>query len=155
MVETQARVLATEQAFALVEPRPHSSCRHCDPVAGCRALSLSRTIGSTDRRVRVHNPLGAEAGDWVLVTVPRQRVSMAAFLVYLVPPAGLGVGLSFGAGASEPVSLLAGAALFVIGLYAVRRELRRRRRSPLLQPTITAIYPSEPLMLEKPCRSKN
>lgn len=56
MIETQARVLAAEQEFAWVEPRPHSRCRQCDPVTGCRSLSIARAFRPLGQHFRVRNP---------------------------------------------------------------------------------------------------
>lgn len=155
MIETQARVLSTEQDFAWVEPRPHSPCGQCDPVTGCRSLSIARAFSHGEARFRVHNPLGSQTGDWVSVSVPEQGVLKRALLMYLAPLAGLFAGAALGALASELVSVLVGGFGFAVTLLAVCRFARRYRHSALFQPAITARYSSEPFTMEKTCRSRN
>ncbi|MBI3146051.1 MAG: SoxR reducing system RseC family protein, partial [Pseudogulbenkiania sp.] len=108
-----------------------------------------------EARFRAHNPLGAQAGDWVSVPVPEQGVLKSALLMYLAPLAGLFAGAALGALVNELASVLAGGLGFVITLLAVRRFARRYRHAALFHPTITARYPSEPFTMEKTCRSKS
>ena len=42
MLETEAQVVSLHGGEAMVRPTPHSPCGQCDPVHGCRSLSLAR-----------------------------------------------------------------------------------------------------------------
>lgn len=155
MIETQARVLSTEQDFAWVEPRPPSPCGQYGLVTGCRSLSIARAFSRGEARFRAHNPLGAQAGGWASVSVPEQGVLKSALPMYLAPLAGLFAGAALGALVNELASVTAGLFGFFLALLAEWRASRRYRQSAVFQPTITAKFPSEPFVLEKTCRSKN
>ncbi|MCW3479203.1 SoxR reducing system RseC family protein [Neisseriaceae bacterium JH1-16] len=155
MIETQARVVRLESSHAWVEPRPHTPCGQCDPVHGCRSLSIARMFRAGSSAFRVQNPLDAAVGDWVTVSIPERGMLNSALLMYLVPLAGLFVGAAAGALASETVSVLAGLAGFAAALLAVRRVSRGFGQRALFQPVITErldVLASTP---ERPCRSKS
>jgi len=155
MIETQARVVRLDSGHAWVEPRPHSPCGQCDPVHGCRSLAIARMFSAGSSAFRVKNPLAADVGDWVTVSIPERGMLHSALLMYLVPLAGLFVGAAAGALASETVSVLAGIAGFATALLAVRRASRGFGQRALFQPVITERLDVLAPTPERPCRSKS
>jgi sigma-E factor negative regulatory protein RseC len=155
MIDTQARVVRVELGHAWVEPRPRTPCGQCDPVHGCRSLSIARMFSTGDRSFEVRNPLDAAVGDWVTVSIPERGMLNSALLMYLVPLAGLFAGAALGALAGESVSVLAGLVGFAAALLVVRRTSRGFGQRSLFQPVITERIDVLALTPERPCRSKS
>ena len=85
---------------ALVKVRQHHAC------AGCGACG--RVFGDPEQRdifmVEVHNPVGAQKGQFVRLEVGERDMLFAAFLLYVVPL----VGLLFGVFAGRRIALIFG-----------------------------------------------
>jgi len=112
-LEQQVTVIATEGTDAIVNGRRASTCGDCAGKTSCA------TMGSWVERVielRVHNKIGAKAGDLVLLEVPDSAVLRIAFRLYALPmiafvAAGLAVrtlALQLNWPAAEAVAALGG-----------------------------------------------
>jgi len=77
---------------ALVKVRQHHACGRCG--------ACGRIFGDPEQRdtfvVEVNNPVGAKKGQLVRLEVAEREMLLAAFLLYLVPLAGLLAGLFAG-----------------------------------------------------------
>lgn len=139
MIETEARVVALDAdgRHAWVEAKPHGSCGNCDPVSGCRSVSISRLFcRNRPQRFRVGNALAAREGELVIVAVHERALLNSALLMYLLPVLALFAGAVAGALVSEPVSIAAGAAAFLLSLLMIRRHTRNYSQHPDYQPAI-------------------
>jgi sigma-E factor negative regulatory protein RseC len=108
MIETQARVLSTEQALVWEEPCPRSPCGRCDPVTGCRSPSIVGDFHPAEKPFHVHNPLDAQVGEGIVVSLPEPDVLKSGLLIYLAPLAGLCLGAALGAAVRKFLSVAAG-----------------------------------------------
>ncbi|MEE9928304.1 SoxR reducing system RseC family protein [Microvirgula aerodenitrificans] len=138
MIETEASVLSVEHdgAHAWVETRPHGSCGACAGSGGCHSVSISRLFSVGRQHYRVANPVGAQAGDKVIVAVAERALLHGSLLMYLVPVAALFAGASLGALAGETASVVAGAAAFAVSLLIIRRLATRYAGRADYQPAI-------------------
>jgi len=81
-MEQQVTVIAVEGHEAVVSGRRASACGDCAGKTSCA------TMGSWVERVielRVHNKIGAKAGDRVVLEVPDSAVLRIAFRLYALP----------------------------------------------------------------------
>ncbi|AQR64401.1 hypothetical protein BXU06_04490 [Aquaspirillum sp. LM1] len=152
MIETEARVLRCEGRQAWVEVRPHTPCGQCDPVRGCRSLSLARTFQRGAPSFLVDNPLAARAGDWVVVAVRPNSVLNSALLLYALPLAALLAGALLGAAFSETLSVLLALAALAASLLAVRRHSRQARNLSAFHPVITRFVQPDSVRNASSCR---
>lgn len=155
MIETQARVVAAEAGYAVVEPRPHTPCGHCDPGTGCRSLAIARAFSAGPGHFRVRNPLDAAVGDWVTVSMAEAGVRNSALLMYLLPLGGLLGGALALAPLGEFASVSGGLAGLALTLPLVRRQAGRWQLSQDYQPVITGKLNPQHIKMERTCRSKN
>ncbi|NDV13940.1 SoxR reducing system RseC family protein [Crenobacter caeni] len=154
MTEAEARVLSVEPGHAWVEPQPHSPCGHCDPVNGCRSMSIARLFGGATR-FRVLDPLGVAPGDKVFVSVPEGGVLGSALLMYLAPLSGLVAGALLGNIAGEAFAV-AGAVLgAAAALFWARRRAALLAGDARYVPAITRRFDPTLSTMEMPrrCRS--
>ncbi len=82
---TVARVISTEDGFAVVESNRKSACEGChkNTEGGCGVCTL---VGSDKTiRVRANNDIGAAVGDTVRIGTRTGRVLGYALFVFLVP----------------------------------------------------------------------
>ena len=123
MIETPALVTRVEGETAWVTSKAPSSCGAC-AGKGCGSSLFSRVWHPDEPEYRVGNPIGAEAGEPVVVGLPDGallRATLASYgmpLIFLLAGAGLGNFL-FG----EPGSIWGG--LFGLGLAGVWLKLHR------------------------------
>lgn len=83
-MQQTGQVIATQGPYATVSVLRASACEGCHKKAeGCSACSL---LGAGRRHTaRAQNPVGARAGDSVLLETPDRTVLFYAALVFLVP----------------------------------------------------------------------
>lgn len=106
-MEERGRVIEAGDGLAKVVVMRREACSHC------RACDFGRT----DRVVvEAGNPVGARAGDEVVLELESARVLGAAFVAYLVPLAFMVVGLYLGGSLARAVGRPGSASLFGIGL---------------------------------------
>ena len=123
MTETPAQVTRVEGGIAWVASRAPASCGACGGK-GCGSSVFGRLWHPNEPEYRVDNPIGARAGDSVVVGLPDGALLRAALACYGVPlllllgGAGLGQGFS-----GEPGAVLGG----LSGLLAAALWLRRQQ----------------------------
>lgn len=129
---------------ALVKVRQHHAC------AGCGACG--RVFGDPEQRdifmVEVHNPVGAQKGQFVRLEVGERDMLLAAFLLYVVPLVGLLFGLFagrrvavlFGFGGSPDLwGLGLGLILMVLVFELLRLQERKLAGSKRFKVVITSV----------------
>ncbi len=147
LVERIGTVVEEKGETAVVRLRRHLSCENCGRCGGL--------LGAADRRdhyVEAANPIRARKGQSVIVEMDDRQALFIAFMLYLVPLAGLVAGIFLGfeiasawdwEGAREPVA--AGAGLLLMGLIFGLISLwdRRVKKSGRYRPVIAALAPEE------------
>ena len=144
-MEQYGEVIAVMEGTARVRVRRHSACRDC----GRCGMGI---IGGepVDPEIEVRNPIGAQVGQVVKITMDTRKLLSASFLMYLLPILGLITGVALGQGAALRLNLaqgrgadLAGLALglFIMALIFAFARWRGRRMtaSPRFIPVAVAV----------------
>jgi len=84
MIEENAHVVESEGEYAWVETERRSSCGSCS-AKGCGTGALSQILGRRTQRMKVLNPIGAKAGDEVVLGIREQALLQGSLAVYIVP----------------------------------------------------------------------
>ena len=84
MLETRATVVLVEGHVALVQTEQGNGCSQCNGK-GCGTGKLSQIFCSKPRQFRVDNPIKADVGDEVIVSVAEGAVLRGVSLVYAAP----------------------------------------------------------------------
>lgn len=131
---------------AVVHLRRHLSCENCGRCG---------LLGTEDRRehyVEALNPIRARRGQRVLIEMDDRRALFIAFVLYLVPLAGLVAGIVLGLKLTAALGWKAYRELAAAGLGLVVMTLifgginlwdRRVKRSGRYRPVITALVQEE------------
>ena len=131
---------------ALVLCQKNSACAHCSAEGVCHAGDASQA-----RSVEAYNPLGAQVGDQVRLSVTTRSFLRSSFLLYIVPL----IALVFGAVAGKEIAPLfengldanALSAIMGTGLMAlsflVIRLVNMRLSKKNYMPQITAVVRGE------------
>ncbi len=154
MIETEAYVISVADGMAWVETRPHQACPNCDPVHGCRSLSIARVFALKPQQYQVLDPLHSQPGDQVVVAVAEQALTRSALLGYVVPLLALFFGAMLGALMSELVSVVAAVVAFLGSLLMIRQYAAKYRGNAVFQPVIVRRLPQQRRCVEKPCQLK-
>lgn len=141
MIEETAHVVSVEGDNAWVETERRSSCGSCS-AKGCGTGALSKVLGAKKQQMKVQNPVGAKAGDTVVLGIEEGVLLQGSIMVYILPLvlmlAGglLGESLApqWGSGPEGP-SLLFG----LLGLFAGFYWLRVYNRRCADNPKFTAV----------------
>lgn len=144
MIEETAIVTATRGEFAQVETQRQSSCGSCDAKSACGTSALAKVFGNRRNLVEVLNPIGAVAGDRVIVGLDESALTRASFLFYILPIFTLFAGALLGQWlaeimnypSTEPLSIICGLLGLLGGLIWLRGFASRNRRSSSLQAVI-------------------
>ena len=140
-VEEKATVLEIRGGNALVRAKENSMCAGCASAGHCQSSDGERTV-------EAKNPLGARAGDEVVIAVPSSALLKASFVVYFLPVIGLLAGaaaaqiLFGGSGDGETPSAAAGIGGIVGALLTVaatRLYVKKNTESTDVQPVIVRI----------------
>ncbi|MFO7592945.1 MAG: SoxR reducing system RseC family protein [Pseudomonadota bacterium] len=131
MIEETAHVVSVEGDDAWVDTQRRSSCSSC-AVKGCGTGALSKVLGGKKQQMKVRNPVGAKAGDAVVLGIEEGVLLQGSLMVYILPLvlmlAGglLGEALApqWGSGA-EVTSLLFGLLGLMVGFFWLRGYNRR------------------------------
>lgn len=142
MIETEAYVISVADGMAWVETRPHQACPNCDPVHGCRSLSIARVFALKPQQYQV------------VVAVAEQALTRSALLGYVVPLLALFFGAMLGALMSELVSVVAAVAAFLGSLLMIRQYAAKYRGNAVFQSVILRRLPQQRRCVEKPCQLK-
>lgn len=157
MIETEALVVTASGRAAMVRPAPHSPCGQCDPVHGCRSMSLARMFTRRDITYSVINDVSARPGDQVIVAVHEKALLLSAALLYAFPLFSLLTGALIGQLFGEWVSVLLGVLLFALSLFFLRTGLDRRLVVHWITPHITRRINPSIIVMERrsSCHSKS
>ncbi|MBO1924128.1 SoxR reducing system RseC family protein [Thiomicrorhabdus sp. 6S3-12] len=83
-------VVAIQGDFALVEVAPKNGCSGCAQSGGCGTSALSTLfVARHNKPIRVENPLGAEVGNLVDLSMDESRLVKHSFMAYGLPLIGL------------------------------------------------------------------
>lgn len=93
MIETQGIVVRVEDDFAYVQTQRESACGGCGSSEGCGTATLSSVLGGKPIPFKVINGVGAKAGDSVVIGVEEKILLRSSLAVYLLPLAGLALGM--------------------------------------------------------------
>lgn len=111
------------------------------------ACGKCNACGTGSQKGEVTLPSDCQVGAWVRVEMPEGRFVQATALVYILPLAGLLLGLfggwKLGAGSDlwTVLGALAGLVIALSSLYLVDRQLSKK---PEWMPKITAVYDDKP-----------
>jgi len=94
MLETSAIVVQVDGASTLVKP-DQSGCGQCKGK-GCGASKLSQLFCRTPRQFQVENPINANVGDKVIVSIGDGVIMKGVGLIYVLPLLLLVVGAFLG-----------------------------------------------------------
>lgn len=84
MLETRVLVMQTSQDATWVQPLQTGSCEQCKGK-GCGSSKLGQLFCSKPRQFQVDNPIAAQIGDEVIVTVQEGAILRGIGLVYILP----------------------------------------------------------------------
>ncbi|HEY0666275.1 MAG TPA: SoxR reducing system RseC family protein [Gallionella sp.] len=101
MLETRAVVVRVEGKTTLVRADQGNGCGQCSGK-GCGTGKLSQLFCSEPRQFQVENPINAQVGDEVIVSVVQGSVLRGITLLYGLPLFLLMVFASIGATIGEP-----------------------------------------------------
>ena len=127
-LEQYGEVIALKGQLAVVRVRRHSACSQCG------RCGLGITGGEpVDPEVEVKNPIGAQVGQVVRITMDTRQLLKASFVVYLLPILGLISGILLGETLGGRLGLglelrgvdLTGVGLGLIFMFAVYYFVRR------------------------------
>ncbi len=112
-------VVNTDGRFANVKVKRHSACGH--DCGECRLCNIP------DREIKVINPVGAKAGDTVVIGASSARILHIAFIIYILPIIGAAAvgAVSAMIFESKLVTVLSVAAWIVLWIIYIRHLSRR------------------------------
>jgi len=122
MIETPARITRVEGDSAWVVSAAPASCGAC-AGRGCGSSVFARVLHPDEPEYRVDNPIGAQAGEAVVVGLPDGALLGAAVSGYLVPLLLLLAGAALGQQFAGELGAVAGG---LVGLLLAAIRLRRR-----------------------------
>lgn len=129
MIETAARVTRREGETAWVRAESPSGCAACGGK-GCGASLFVRLLHPHAPEYAVANPIGAEAGEPVVVGIADGDLLKAAAAAYLAPLALLLLGAVLGAQWGDGAALAGALAGLLVAVFWLRR--RRGGRQPVI-----------------------
>lgn len=136
MLESPARITRTEGDSAWVVSEAPSSCGACGGK-GCGSSLFARLLNPHEPEIRVDNPIGAEAGELVVLGLPEGALLRAAWASYVMPLlmliAGAGLGQFLG---GEPMAVWGGLSGLVLAGVWLAGFGRRGRGAALQHPVI-------------------
>jgi sigma-E factor negative regulatory protein RseC len=108
MLEAEGTIISTSPDETWVETSRASACGSCSSKAGCGTTTLNQMLGSKTSAFKVLNPIGARAGERVVIGVEETALLKSSALVYLLPLVLLLAGAMLG-GWLAPANTLADA----------------------------------------------
>lgn len=123
MIESPARVTRIEGATAWVTSQAPTSCGACGGK-GCGSSVFGRFWHPDEPEYRVDNPIGALAGEAVVVGLPEGALLRAALASYVFPLSLLLAGAGLGKLLGGELGAVAGG---LLGLSFAALALRRHR----------------------------
>jgi sigma-E factor negative regulatory protein RseC len=131
VIETPARITRIDGDSAWVVSAAPASCGACGGK-GCGSSVFARVLHPDEPEYRVDNPIGAQAGEAVVVGLPDGALLGAAVSGYLVPLLLLLAGAALGQQFAGELGAVGGG-LVGLGLAALYLT---RRRTPVAHPTV-------------------
>ncbi len=133
--------VARDRAFVRVQKG--SACASCSQKNACRI------DGDRPMVVEVANELGAQAGDWVELSMPSTSLMKISIAVYFVPVLALVLGAVLGSQWADTfrvspttAAMIAGGAALAVCFSLLKQFDRAARRKPGYYPTMTRILSS-------------
>jgi len=144
MIEEQARVVAIEGKYALVETQRKSTCESCSVNKGCGTAVVSKALGRAAVQLRTINHIHARVDEQVVIGIDERWLLKGSFAAYIVPLllmllcAGIGemIGARLWGVATEGVTILGALAGLLIGFVWLRRYTQNLRQRDVCQPEI-------------------
>lgn len=139
MIEEHGSVISVEPGAVWVKTLRKSACAGCSANTHCgHGLTERLGIGVRPAHVRALSSLSLSVGDTVVIGTHEKAVVQGALMMYGLPLSGL---LSFALladvlGFSEPFTIMAGGAGFLIAWLMVRRYGNRMANDPKFQPVV-------------------
>jgi sigma-E factor negative regulatory protein RseC len=138
MIEESGRVVRIEGEYAWVQTERRSSCGSCSARKGCGTGALAGLFGARVHEVEVHNPVGAQPGDDVVVGISESLLVRGSAMLYLLPLLTLvggallaeGLAAQLELASSDLPAILGGAAGLAAGFLWLRSRNRRWRGDP-------------------------
>ncbi|MEN8177811.1 MAG: SoxR reducing system RseC family protein [Pseudomonadota bacterium] len=158
MIEESARVIASEDGFALVETQTRAACGSCGSAGSCGASVLSGLFKRRHNHLKVLNPIHATPGQQVVIGLQERALVTASLTTYLLPLVCLIV-LAIAAQQAAlywrwpdtELSSIAGGLLgLIIGLGLLKRFSQRRQHDPSFQAVILRQEISQPVQIGYP-----
>lgn len=103
MLEENGIVISISKGMAEVSVMPQSACGSCNASSGCGTSLIASLFPERNSRFKVKNPLGAKAGEHVVIGLNESTLQTASLILYLIPLAGLIFGAMAGIYLSEHV----------------------------------------------------
>lgn len=133
--ESEGIVIETTEGFARVKASRHGDCKNCGACPGDNATVLD-----------AKNPIGAKAGEHVILEIREQNMIKAAFIVYIMPIISIFLGVLVGTwifkfiGLHEMVFKVAGGAVFfIISLVYIKIFDRATAKNDASKPVIKKV----------------
>ena len=153
MIEESARVIASEEGFAIVETQTRAACGACNTEHSCSTSVLSGLFKRRENRLKVLNPIHATPGQRVVIGLQERALVTVSLATYLLPLVCL---IMFSLAAQEAVdywhwshqelsSIVGGLFGLIVGLGFLRRFSKRSRNNPDYQAVILRQDYSQPV----------
>lgn len=127
-------VTQVHDGLATVRFQRNEMCAHCGACI---------SVGEKELEMSVPNSLDAKVGDFVDVSLAPRRVVQASLLAYVVPLAGLILGVGLGSYFSDLMSLILGVAGCACAYLLLRLLEKRRNLRAAFQPHMMHILPTK------------
>lgn len=129
MLETRATIVQIKDDRATVNAHQVSGCEQCNGQ-GCGSSKVAQLFCSQPRYFEVDNPIGAQPGDEVIVSVADGAVLRGIGLMYVLPILFMVVGAglaSWSVDAQGDLYVAAGGGLGLLSGFLVVRWVARRQ----------------------------
>lgn len=143
LIYTDAQVLRLSPLGdrVTVTPKPRSLCPKCDTASGCRQLNIGRFFANTTPEFTLENTLALKVGDWVRLSIEDKAVLHSAYLMYLLPLAGLIFGAIIGQLINEIWSVFFGLSALCLSFIAVHYYLKSSENTAHFHPVLLTLLP--------------
>lgn len=144
MIEERATVVQSGDGYAIVETQQQAACDSCQSADGCGTSLLSGLFKRRRNRLRVLNPIQAQAGDEVIIGLQEHVLLKISSSAYLLPLVCMFMFAFTARQLTErfqmqlgELPIIAGGLLgVIIGLFLVKRLLTHRKSDPNYQAVI-------------------
>lgn len=144
MIEERAQVTSVSGEFAWIETFRKSACQSCSANKGCGTGALNDYFGKRMDKIKVLNPIGAKAGDKVIVGLQEDALLWGSLAIYLVPLVAMIMGAvigqtgaaNLGFAASDGVAVVSGLIGLGLGFVWVKFFSKKVSTDNRYQPII-------------------